>query len=93
MFINARSIKTCTPKSNQLQMYHNSKLIEKPAIFGIVETWLNDNVSDQELAVENYTAFWKDKKSRGGDLLLNICNDFPSKRLIHLSLIHVYTMR
>ena len=84
LLLNARSIKTCTHNCNQLQAYHNSMLIEKPALFGIVETWLNNSITDNELVCDNYSTYRKDRNTRGGGILLNISNKFLSKRLINL---------
>ena len=84
MMLNARSIKMVTSNSNQLQMYHNLILLEKTLFFGIVETWLNDEVSDEELQVKNYLLYRKDRKSRRGGLLLNINNEITSKILWNL---------
>ena len=46
MLINARSIKTCTHNANELLMYLQTFTLENPAVFGVTETWLNDNISD-----------------------------------------------
>ena len=84
LLLNARSIKTCNKHTNQLSMYCNTVYTEMPDVFGTVETWLTNNISDNEILLPNYITYRKDRTTRGGGLLLNIKYDHPSKRLEHL---------
>ena len=78
IYFNARSI---VNKLDELQLYINK---EKVDIIGITETWLNEEISDVELNINDYTIFRHDRlnKTGGGVILLikkdikvNICDD------------------
>ena len=46
-------------------------------ILGLCETFLNDYFSDNELQLNNYQLFRKDRKSHGGGLLLYVKSQNP----------------
>jgi len=73
VYFNARSIGN---KMNELQLLVAE---EKPDIVGITETWLTDKIYDQEIGMEGYTLFRKDRededKKRGGGLVMYIKNN------------------
>ena len=51
---------------------------KKPDIIAIVETWLNNNISDEEIALDNYTLARRDRrmdiKTRGGGVMVYVNN-------------------
>ena len=51
-------------------------------IIGIAETWLHENVSDEEISLQGYTVYRKDrqfvKPGRGGGVVLYISNTLVS---------------
>ena len=66
MNFNARSI---VNKLDELQLYIDT---EKADIIGIIETWLNEEISDVELNINDYAIFRHDRlnKTGGGVILL-----------------------
>ena len=87
MFLNARSIKTCTGDKNELLSLKHMLAVDKPAIFIINETWLNCTVNDSELEVNEYVFFRKDRPNgRGGGLLIYVRNDIYCTRNIDLEI-------
>ena len=46
----------------------------KPDIVCIVETWLDDRVSDSELSLDNYQLFRFDRNRHGGGVAIYVCN-------------------
>ena len=57
---------------------------KRPAIFGISETWLESDVPDGEVAIPSYKLFRRDRKSRGGGVLLYVPERCKSKRRLDL---------
>jgi len=57
VYLNGRSI---VKKQKELELL----IIEEDLdIIGITETWLNDNISDEELSINRYTLFRNDRNS------------------------------
>ena len=57
----------------------------RPIILGINESWLDSTVSDQEVSMQNYNTFRRDRRSgRGGGILVFIRDIIKSKRRIDL---------
>ena len=74
MFINARSIlNNC--KIDELTSYVVKYNLH---IIGVAETWLNDNVNNVEINLENFSVFRKDRSAvkvgKGGGVMLYIHN-------------------
>ena len=65
-------------------MYKNSIELHKPCISMVVETWLNSKIKDEDIYIENYQTYRRDRGSRGGGIMVNIHNSVPSKRLYEL---------
>lgn len=86
LYLNARSIKTISAKQNKLVDLQNLLLLTQVDIVAITETWLNENVIDDELLPSTYTIHRKDRETnkRGGGILLGVDNRFTSKRLYDL---------
>ena len=57
---------------------------KRPAIFGISETWLESDVPDGEVAIPSYKLFRRDRKSRGGRVLVYVPERCKSKRRLDL---------
>jgi hypothetical protein len=82
--INARSLKSVSSGVNKMRMYKSILEVEKPDILCVVETWLNSNINDHELTVGGYHNFRKDRKSRGGGILLSVKNTLTCSRRMDL---------
>lgn len=71
--MNARSI------VNKLSEFEIFVLTEKPDILGVTETWLNSNISNNEINIEGYSLFRRDRnslvKQRGGGISLWVRNE------------------
>jgi exonuclease III len=81
---NVRSLKTVNSARNEIFAYQSLLNLYEPTICGFTETWLDNNISDNELANENYHVFRKDRLGRGGGLLLNILHTFSCSRRYEL---------
>jgi hypothetical protein len=65
-------------------MFKNVLAIDKPDIFGIVETWFDGNVLEEEHTIDGYDTYRKDRVGRGGGLLLVINNVYKNVRRLDL---------
>ena len=65
-YFNARSI---LPKLDQLRALC---AVDSPDIVCVVETWLDRDISDNELVVEGYRVVRKDRNRHGGGVLMYI---------------------
>ena len=58
----------------------------------ITETWLNNQILDNEIIPQNYKIYRRDRESRGGGVLIAISEDINAK-LVHthttVELIHI----
>lgn len=60
-------------------------------MIAVTETWLNDNISDEELADDNYNIFRRDrdliqtKKKDGGGVLLLVRDNLSAKCVPEMS--------
>jgi len=58
-------------------------------MLGVCETWLDERVDDNEIAISDYTIYRKDrckiKKNRGGGVLLYVHNSLPSCNCMELN--------
>ena len=70
-YTNARSI------VNKLKDFQSLVYTKSFDIIGISETWLTDNIYDNEILPTGYTIFRKDRPSRGGGVLLAVNNTIP----------------
>ena len=50
---------------------------EMPHLLGINETKLDENVSDDEIALEGFTVIRNDRNTSGGGVALSVHNDIP----------------
>lgn len=71
LYYNARSI---LPKLNNLAA---SCLALKPDIVCIVESWLCNDISDNEIALPYYSSVRSDRNRHGGGILLYIKDNLP----------------
>ena len=83
-FLKARSVKCVNKNTNDLLALKSTLIIDKLNVFAINESRLNNSVTDDELAVEGYTVYRKDRPSRYGGILLYINNDFQCQRRIDI---------
>ena len=84
--MNARSLKTVTSNVNKVRDF--SALLElcQSDIVAVTETWLNSNITDGELFLDDYVTYRKNREAtvqnkRGGGILLSIKGNIPSRRL------------
>jgi len=73
LFINVRSILN-NFKIDELQAYD---VLHDLHIIGIAESWLNDRVDNNEIQIDNFIIYRRDRcgGSRGGGLLLYYVHD------------------
>lgn len=57
------NIRSLLPKIDLLRAWLT---YNKPHVITLSETWLNSNISDDEVAIDNYTLYREDRGSRGG---------------------------
>ena len=55
--------------------------LEKPALIILNETWLSSEISSNDLCLSNYTIYRKDRKTRGGGVLIAILSAFSSNKV------------
>ena len=70
--MNTRSIVNKLTQFNSLIYYKDYDII------AITETWLSDNLLDQEIIPTSYTIYRKDRSPRGGGVMLAVKNSIPS---------------
>ena len=69
------------PKISQLRLIAtNSRTVAN----GITETWLDGSISENEINVENYTVYRKDRNCEGGGIYIFVRNSLVSN--IHTDL-------
>ena len=73
--INPRSI------VNKLKQFQSLVFSKSPDLIGLTETWLNENIFDNEVLPSNYTLFCKDRPSRGGGVLIAVSNKFTCQAI------------
>ena len=66
---------------NKLAQFHSLIYSKDCDIIAITETWLSENVLDQEIIPTGYTIYRKDRSSRGGGVMLAVKNSIPSHTL------------
>ena len=49
-------------------------------IIGLSETWLSPSVTDEDISLEEYTVFRKDRPQRGGGVCVYVKSSLPCKR-------------
>ena len=76
LYYNARSI---LPKLDELQA---NVLLQKPDIICIVETWLSDDVMDNELLLPDYQVHRLDRNRHGGGIALYTHNSLLCRVLL-----------
>ena len=75
MYTNIRSL------NNKLSEFKVFVELEKPSILVLNETWLSPDVSTNILCLPNYTVYRKDRKTRGGGVLIAILFEFNSNEV------------
>ena len=75
-YYNARSL---LPKLDEL---HATALSQKPDLICIVETWLSDDVIDNELLLSGYQQFRLDRNRHGGGVIIYVCSSLLCKVLV-----------
>lgn len=53
----------------------------KPQVITLSETWLSNNISDEEIKLDNYVLFRNDRGSRGGGLLTYVSSNLTAELL------------
>ena len=71
LYSNCRSL---VPKLDNLRVQANSL---NPCIIALTETWLDGNISDNELCIPGYSVIRCDRNRHGGGVLLYIRSDLP----------------
>ena len=61
------------PKLDELRA---AILIHKPDIICIVETWLDESISDNEVGIQNYDIVRLDRNRHGGGILIYVNSSF-----------------
>lgn len=75
MYTNIRSL------NNKLSEFKVFVELEKPSILVLNETWLFPDVFSNILCLPNYTVYRKDRKTRGGGMLIAILSVFNSNKV------------
>ena len=75
LYINSRSIKSCTHKRNKIQQLQDIVSLGGFDIAAITETWLNSSVRDNEILPQCYTVSRRNRQDvhadkEGGDVLM-----------------------
>ena len=82
---NVRSLKAAVADGDSFE--YKSTLLRDIAygydldVICLTETWLNDSISDSELLPTAYNVFRKDRKSRGGETLIAVKSNLPTREL------------
>ena len=66
---------------NKLNHFHSLIYSKDYDIIAITETWLSDNILDQEIIPTGYTIYRNDRSSRGGGVMLAVKHSIPSHAL------------
>ena len=53
----------------------------KPNIITISETWLHDNITDDEIEIENFVLYRADRSSRGGGVITYVAANLVSDHI------------
>lgn len=81
-FLNVRDMMASNKKDDILNITHEYQF----HVFGICESWLHENIADEELIIPSYTLYRQDRpniksyKQRGGGLLLYVKQDYTVER-------------
>ena len=76
LYYNARSI------LSKLDELHAAVLSQKPDLICIVETWLCEDVSDNELSLPDYQLYRLDRNRHGGGIMLYAHSSLSCKVLL-----------
>ena len=83
MFTNARSI------LNKLTELENLIRISNPLFLCISETWLSSSVPNTALNLTNYRVYSKDRKCKGGGVLIAVRNSVPVEEIESLQITEI----
>lgn len=78
MVVSHLNIRSILPKHGELQVFMES--FTKASVFGLSESWLDEDVLDAELVVAGFTMYRKDRNRKGGGILVYISEDVRSFR-------------
>ena len=70
------NIRNLRPKIDLLKAWLT---YNKPHVITLSETWLNNNISDNEVKLDNYVLFRKDRGSRGGGLMTYVSSNLTAE--------------
>ena len=76
LYYNARSL---LPKMDELKGLSE---VESPDAICIVETWLSDSISDNELVLSGYQCVRRDRDRQGGGVLMYVHSSFCCKFML-----------
>jgi len=68
VYYNPRSL---IPKMDELRIIVES---QRPSVICVVETWLSEEVSDQEISLSEYQVTRLDRNRHGGGIVITQCN-------------------
>lgn len=64
----------------------------KPHVITLSETWLNINISDEEVKLDDYVLLRNDRGSRGGGLLTYVSSNLTAE-LLPLNILKVFLLK
>lgn len=76
MYVIHLNIRSLRPKIDLLKAWLT---YNKPHVITLSETWLNSNISDNEINLDNYVLYRKDRGSRGGGLVTYVSSNLTAE--------------
>lgn len=73
------NIRSLRPKIDLLRAWLT---YNKPHVITLSETWLNNNISDDEIKLDNYVLYRKDRGTRGGGLLTYVTSNLTAELIL-----------
>ncbi len=73
------NIRSLAPKIDLLRVWVD---LHKPNIITLSETWLNNNISDNEINLTNYVLYRSERCSRGDGVAIYVSSDLASELII-----------
>jgi len=67
---------------SKIDLLKVSLTYNKPHIITLSETWLNSDISDDEIKLDNYVLFRKDRGTRGGGLLTYVSSNLTAELVV-----------
>ena len=78
---------------NKFSLFQSLVYSQEPSVFAVTETWLSDSYFDGEVLPSGYTIFRKDRKNRGGGVLLAVDESLPVSLLPSPPTLEVLTVK